>query len=503
MPFPARRDDPNLHSRHRTAVLALTTALLLATGVQDAAAKKSKGIVAATINGKHRRWAGKKVGVMVEGDSVTVIAVIRRFTHLNQFIPGLSLFCAFDLTGPFPVTPQFPQACVVAYTETHFSRHPDNKRWSGSNGDHAAEVTFDSRVGNRLTGRIRLSKSRTVRSRSTWATDPGSAGSARVGGAAAFTRVRKELSMRSRSSRSLGVAAFVLLGHFASLPAVAYEAPSDVSIASRTAEIDGVRLHYLAAGSQGIPLILLHGYAETSRMWKPVIPVFAKRFIVVAPDLPGIGDSGIPESGLDVKTAAVRIHALARSLGFERAEVVGHDIGLMVAYAYAALFPEEVEKLVVMDAFLPGIAGWEAIYNDPGLWHFRFNGATPEALVRGRERTYFEHFWNDFAADRNHSLPEADRRAYASAYARQGRMRAGWAYFVAFPETAKEFAELSRTKLTMPILAIGGEKSLGEALGRQMESVGTDVTIVVLKDTGHWVLEERPQETTAALRKFL
>jgi pimeloyl-ACP methyl ester carboxylesterase len=309
--------------------------------------------------------------------------------------------------------------------------------------------------------------------------------------------------MRSRSSRSLVAAALVLVGHLAALPAMAYEGASDEKIVSRTAEIDGVRLHYLTAGSHGMPLILLHGYAETSRMWTPIIPVFARRFIVVAPDLPGIGDSGIPESGLDMKTAAVRVHALARSLGFERAEVVGHDIGLMVAYAYAALFPTEVERLVVMDAFLPGVTGWEAIYDNPGLWHFRFSGPTPEALVRGRERTYFEHFWNDFAADRSHSLPEADRKAYAAAYARPGRMRAGWAYFVAFPETAKEFAELSKTKLTMPILAIGGEKSLGNELGRQMETVGTDVTIVVLKDTGHWVLEERPQETTTALRKFL
>jgi pimeloyl-ACP methyl ester carboxylesterase len=238
-------------------------------------------------------------------------------------------------------------------------------------------------------------------------------------------------------------------------------------------------------------------------MWKPVVPVLAERFTVIAPDLPGIGDSGIPGGGLDVKTAAVRLHALARSLGVERARVVGHDIGLMVAYAYAALFPTEVEKLVVMDAFLPGVAGWEAVYDDPRLWHFRFNGPTPEALVRGRERTYFEHFWNDFAADKARSLPEADRKAYAAAYARPGRMRAGWAYFVAFPQTAKDFADLAHTKLTIPVLVIGGERSLGEVLAQQMKAVATDVAVVVLRDTGHWVLEERPNETTDALQKFL
>ncbi len=225
--------------------------------------------------------------------------------------------------------------------------------------------------------------------------------------------------------------------------------------------------------------------------------------MVIAPDLPGIGDSAIPASGRDMKTAAIRIHALARSLGVQKAEVVGHDIGLMVAYAYAAQFPTDVEKLVVMDAFLPGVGEWEAVYNNPANWHFRFNGPTAEALVQGRERIYFEHYWNDFAADKARSLPEADRKAYTAAYARPGRMRAGWAYFVSFLQTAKDFAQLSKTKLTIPVLVIGGEKASGEVLRQQMKVVASDVTVVVLKDTGHWVLEERPKETTAALLKFL
>jgi pimeloyl-ACP methyl ester carboxylesterase len=204
-----------------------------------------------------------------------------------------------------------------------------------------------------------------------------------------------------------------------------------------------------------------------------------------------------------MKSAATRVHALARSLGVEKARVVGHDIGLMVAYAYAAQFPSEVEKLVVMDAFLPGVAGWEDVYNNPGIWHFRFNGPTPEALVQGRERIYYEHFWNDFAADKTHSIPEADRVAYAAAYARPGRMRAGWAYFVSFSQAAKDFAVLSQTKLTMPVLAIGGEKANGTLLGQQMKLVATNASMLVLKNTGHWVLEEQPKETTAALLNFL
>jgi pimeloyl-ACP methyl ester carboxylesterase len=281
-----------------------------------------------------------------------------------------------------------------------------------------------------------------------------------------------------------------------------YGEPSDKNMVSRTADIDGVKLHYLTAG-HGPTVILLHGYAETSRMWRPIIPLLAEKFTVIAPDLPGIGDSGIPADTIDMETSASRIHALARSLGAEKARVVGHDIGLMVAYAYATQFPAETEKLVVMDAFLPGVAGWEAIYNAPNVWHFRFNGEYPEAIVKGRERTYFEYFWNVFAADKTRSIPEADRKAYTEAYSKPGRMRAAWAYFASWPKLAKDFAQISQTKLTMPVLSIGGDKSLGNELAEQMKLVATDVTVVVLKDTGHWILEERPRETTEAIVTFL
>jgi pimeloyl-ACP methyl ester carboxylesterase len=286
------------------------------------------------------------------------------------------------------------------------------------------------------------------------------------------------------------------------LPESAYAGEADKSFVSQTAEVDGVKLHY-TTGGHGPALILLHGYAETSRMWTPLFPQLGEKFTVIAPDLPGIGDSSIPADGLDMKAAAKRIHALARSLGVEKARVVGHDIGLMVAYAYAAQFPAEVEKLVVMDAFLPGVDGGDAVYNNPGLWHFRFHGETPAALVRGRERMYFDYYWNEFAADKTRSLSEADRKTYTEAYARPGRMKAGWSYFASFPQTAKDFVQLSQTKLTMPVLSIGGEKSLGEVLGQQMKVVASDVTVIVLKNTGHWILEENPKGTTDALLKFL
>lgn len=273
-------------------------------------------------------------------------------------------------------------------------------------------------------------------------------------------------------------------------------------ITSRTATIEGVQLHYLTAGHGAATVILLHGFAETSRMWRPIIPTLAEKFTVIAPDLPGIGDSSIPDK-IDMLEAAKGIHALARSLNIDKARVVGHDIGLMVAYAYAAQFPNETERLAVMDAFLPGVPGWEPIYNAPNVWHFRFNGEYPEKLVQGRERTYFEYFWNVLAADKTRSIPEADRKAYTEAYAKPGRMRAAWMYFASWPQLAKDFARLSQTKLTMPVLSIGGEKSLGNELGAQMKLVADSVTVIVLPNTGHWILEEKPKETTDALVNFL
>lgn len=301
------------------------------------------------------------------------------------------------------------------------------------------------------------------------------------------------------------VFAHIVLGFFllVTFTAMGHAQAADKTIISKTADVDGLKMHYLTAGHGSTTVLLLHGYAETSHMWRPIMPQLAEKFTVIAPDLPGIGDTGIPAKGLDMKSAAISIHALVKSLGVQKAEVVGHDIGLMVAYAYATQFASETTKLVLMDAFLPGVPGWEEIYNNPAIWHFRFNGPTPELLVKGRERIYFEHYWNDFAADKTHSIPEASRQLYTASYARPGRMRSGWAYFIAFPQTAKDFAELAKTKLTIPVLSIGGEKANGKALGEQVKLVANNPTVVVLKNTGHWMMEENYKETSEALLKFL
>jgi pimeloyl-ACP methyl ester carboxylesterase len=273
-------------------------------------------------------------------------------------------------------------------------------------------------------------------------------------------------------------------------------------IEHRFASVGDVRLHYLIAG-KGDPVILLHGYAENSHMWRPLMVELAKSHTVIAPDLRGFGQSSKPMTGYDKKTMAHDIHALAQSLGYQREIVVGHDIGLMVAYAYAAQYPNEVDRIVLMDAFLPGVGDWKTVWLLRDLWHFHFYGETPLKLVAGRERIYFEHFWNDFAADPKHSVPEADRQFYARSYAQPGAMRAGFEVFHNFEQDAKDFAQFAETKLTMPMLVLAGEKASGEFLIEQGRLVDTNVNGVVIKGKGHWLMEEAPQQVIPQLVAFI
>jgi pimeloyl-ACP methyl ester carboxylesterase len=265
-------------------------------------------------------------------------------------------------------------------------------------------------------------------------------------------------------------------------------------IESQFADVNGTRLHYLIAG-KGDPVLLLHGYAQNSHMWRPLSPELARTHTVIAPDLRGFGDSDKPDRGYDKKSMAQDIHALAASLGHARIRLAGHDIGLMVAYAYAAQYPAEVERIALMDAFLPGVGDWTTVWLLRDLWHFHFYGKTPLALVEGRERIYFEHFWNDFAADPSRSVSEQDRQFYAAAYARPGAMKAGFEVFRAFEQDAKEFADFARTKLKMPMLVLTGEKASGEFLIAQGRLVADKVEGVVIKGAGHWLMDEAPGQT--------
>jgi pimeloyl-ACP methyl ester carboxylesterase len=292
----------------------------------------------------------------------------------------------------------------------------------------------------------------------------------------------------------------VLLLAASPLFAAAGKVPAGFS--ERFAEVNGVRLHYFIGG-KGSPVVLLHGYAQTSHMWLPIMPLLAQRHTVIVPDLRGAGRSAKPETGYDKKNMAVDIHELISSLGFDRVSIVGHDIGLMVAYAYAAQFPQATERVVLMDAFLPGIGNWKDVWLMRDLWHFHFYGDVPLALVKGRERTYFQHFWNDFAADPKHSVPEADRRIYAKAYAQPGGMRAGFEYFRNFERDAKDFARLSATPLPMPVLVLTGEKASGNFLIEQARLVAVDVRGQVVPGSGHWLMEEAPGTVMPAIIDFI
>ena len=271
---------------------------------------------------------------------------------------------------------------------------------------------------------------------------------------------------------------------------------------SRFAEVNGVRLQYLTAG-KGDPIVLLHGYAQTSHMWRPLMAKLAATHTVIAPDLRGFGGSAAPADGYGKAAMARDIHALMEKLGHRRIRLAGHDIGLMVAYAYAAQYPSEVDRIALLDAFLPGVGDWKNVWLLRDLWHFHFYGEVPLKLVSGRERIYFEHFWNDFAADRTRSVPEGDRRFYAREYARPGRMRAGFEVFRAFEKDAEDFAGFAKTPLPMPMLVLTGEKASGDFLIQQGKLVASNVEGVVVRGAGHWLMEEAPNQVIPKLTEFL
>ena len=271
---------------------------------------------------------------------------------------------------------------------------------------------------------------------------------------------------------------------------------------SKFADVNGVRLHYLIAG-HGDPVVLLHGFAETSHMWLPLISKLSDRHTVIAPDLRGFGESAAPADGYTKTAMAQDVHALLRSLNFDRIRLVGHDIGLMVAYAYAAQYPSEVDRLVLMEAFLPGVGDWNNVFLLRDLWHFHFYGTTPLKLVTGRERIYLDHFWNDFAADPKKSVSEQDREFYVKAYAQPGHMAAGMEVFRAFPRDAEDFAQFAKAKLTMPLLVLSGEKAGGPFLIEQGKMVAAHVEGVLVKGSGHWLMEEAPDQVIPKLVEFL
>jgi pimeloyl-ACP methyl ester carboxylesterase len=273
---------------------------------------------------------------------------------------------------------------------------------------------------------------------------------------------------------------------------------------SRTEQIksDGATLH-VRVGGQGPAVVMLHGFANTGDMWSPLAAALVPEHTVVVPDLRGMGLSSHPEGGYDKKTQGRDVARVLDTLKIQRADVVAHDIGNMVGYAVAAQYPEHVVRLVLMDAPLPGIGPWDEITRSPLLWHFNFRGPDVERLVAGRERIYLDRFWNELSADPK-SIDEATRQHYADLYARPGAMHSAFNQFAAFAQDAIDNqAFAAKGKLTMPVLAVGGDKSFGAAMADVVRFVATDVTSVVIPNSGHWLMEEQPVATVAAICDFL
>ncbi|QAY94312.1 alpha/beta fold hydrolase [Pseudomonas sp. ACM7] len=286
-----------------------------------------------------------------------------------------------------------------------------------------------------------------------------------------------------------------------SIPAQAGVTPFPAAFRVQDIPVEGVTLH-VRVGGKGPAVVLLHGFGDTGDMWAPLAADLAKDHIVVVPDLRGMGLSSIPDSGYDKKTQAGDIRALLAALGIEHSVVIGHDIGTMVAFAYATRYPQLTDRLVVMDAPVPGIPPWNDIVRSPMLWHFDFGGPDAERLVAGRERIYLDRFWNEFAGDPT-KVDEATRQHYAKLYARPGAMHAAFAQFRSIRQDAVDNEASMATRLTMPVLAVGGEKSFAENEAIVMRNAADTVTQVVIPGAGHWLMEEAPTQTIRAIRDFI
>ena len=239
-------------------------------------------------------------------------------------------------------------------------------------------------------------------------------------------------------------------------------------------------------------------------MWVPLAVELARDHTIIVPDLRGLGLSSKPTGGFDKKTQAGDIKSVLDELKVTQADIVAHDIGNMVAFSFAAQFPERVRRVVLIDAPVPGVGPWDEILKNPLLWHFRFGGPDMERLVAGRERIYLDRFWNEFSATPGR-FSEAARQHYAKLYALPGAMHSGFAQFAAFDQDAIDNrAFLARgEKLKMPLLALGGEKSFGPMMASVMRAAAANVTEGVVPDSGHWIMEENPQATIGLVHAFL
>src|SRR6267154_224443 len=284
-------------------------------------------------------------------------------------------------------------------------------------------------------------------------------------------------------------------------PAIARIESFPAGFRTQMVQTNGTRLH-VRVGGKGPAVVLLHGFGDTGDMWAPLAKVLVKDHTVIVPDLRGMGLSAHPDTGYTKKNQAVDIAGVMDALKVQAADLVTHDIGNMVGYALAAQYPARITRWVVIDAPLPGIGDWDNIIRSPVLWHFNFRGPDVERLVKGRERIYLDRFWNELSADPK-KIDEATRSHYAQLYARPGNMHYAFEQFAAFGQDAKDNRIFAEKKLTMPILALGAEKSFGDRQAAILREVGTNVQGGIITGSGHWIMEEQPAQTVSTVRAFL
>jgi len=289
---------------------------------------------------------------------------------------------------------------------------------------------------------------------------------------------------------------------FVSLPGAAEVVPYPETFKTETIASNGTQI-FVRVGGHGPAVVMLHGYGETGDMWQPLAVVLAKTHTVIVPDLRGMGLSAHPDAGYDKKNQGRDVAGVLDALHVGKVDVVAHDIGNMVAYAFVAEQPQRITHLVLMDAPIPGVGPWEEILKSPMLWHFHFGGPDMERLVKGRERIYLDRFWNEFSADPKH-FDEASRAHYAKLYALPNAMHDGFEQFHAFDQDAIDnHAFLAAGPLPIPVLAIGGEKSFGPEMALVAKAAFSNVQGVVIPDASHWLMEENPKATIAAIREFI
>lgn len=305
---------------------------------------------------------------------------------------------------------------------------------------------------------------------------------------------------RASYALTLLAALFTMLG-LVGAPAGAAVEPFPAEFKVENVAVNGVTLH-VRVGGKGPAVVLLHGFADTGDMWAPLARALYRDHTVIVPDLRGMGLSSQPAGGYDKKTEGVDIAMLMDKLAVPKADLVTHDIGNMVGYALAAQYPDRITKWVVIDAPLPGIGPWDEILKSPMLWHFNFRGPDVDRLVKGRERIYLDRFYNELSANPK-AIDEATREHYARLYARPGNMHYAFEQFAAFGQDAKDNKEFAGKKLTMPILALGAEKSFGDQQAAILREVGTNVEDGIVTGSGHWIMEEQPAQTVSKVRAFL